>query len=124
MDKVRTPEGLAGAAAPAKRRQSRRTTIPGLGDDMALGWLIRFLFAVVVVRMVWKFFSGLLEGATQRPQVPPSQGVKLVRDPVCGTYVDRSRAVSVRGSREVHYFCSEDCRTAYRQGRRGSAARA
>ena len=91
---------------------------------MALGWLIRFLVAVVVLRMGWKFLSGLLEGAAQRPQVPPKQGVMLVRDPVCGTYVDRSRAISARGRGEVHYFSSEDCRAAYRQGRRGSAARA
>lgn len=91
---------------------------------MALGWFIRFLIAVVAVRMAWKFVSGMLEGAAQAPQVPPKKGVMLVRDPVCGTYVDRASAVSVRGSGEVHYFCSEDCRTAYRQGRRGSAARA
>ena len=91
---------------------------------MALGWLIRFLIAAVAVRLAWKFVSGLLEGAAERPQVPPKQGAMLARDPVCGTYVDRSRAVSARGGGEVHYFCSEDCRTAYRQGRRGSAARA
>ena len=91
---------------------------------MALGWLIRFLVAAVVVRMAWKFFSGLLEGAAERPRVAPRQGVMLARDPVCGTYVDRTRAVSARGAGEVQYFCSEDCRAAYRQGRRGSAARA
>ncbi len=91
---------------------------------MAFAWLIRFLVAAVAVRMAWKFFSGLLEGAAQRPRVAPRQGVMLVRDPVCGTYVDRTRAVSARGGGEVRYFCSEDCRTAYRQGRRRSAARA
>ena len=91
---------------------------------MALGWLIRFLIAAVAVRLAWKFVSGLLEGAAEHPQVPPKQGAMLARDPVCGTYVDRSRAVSARGGGEVHYFCSEDCRTAYRRDRRGSAARA
>lgn len=91
---------------------------------MAFGWLIRFLIAAVAVRMAWKFVSGLLEGAVERPKVPPRQGAMLARDPVCGTYVDRSRAISARARGEVHYFCSEDCRAAYRQGRRGSAARA
>ena len=91
---------------------------------MALGWLIRFLIAAVAVRMAWKFVSGLLEGAAERPRVPPRQGAMLVRDPVCGTYVDRSRAVSARGGGVVRYFCSEDCRATYRRGRRGSAARA
>lgn len=91
---------------------------------MSLAWLIRLLVAAVAVRMAWKFFSGLLEGAAERRQVPPRPGVMLVRDPVCGTYVDRSRAVSARGAGETHYFCSEDCRSAYRGRRRGSAARA
>ena len=71
---------------------------------MALGWLIRFLIAAVAVRLAWKFVSGLLESAAERPRVPPKQGAMLARDPVCGTYVDRSRAVSARGGGEVHYF--------------------
>lgn len=85
---------------------------------MALGWLIRFLVAMVLVRLGWKFIVGLVEGATQPQQVTPKQGVPLVRDPVCGTYVDSGRALSFRKRSEVYYFCSEDCLTAYRQRRR------
>ena len=89
---------------------------------MALGWLIRFLIAMVVIRLAWKFLGGVVEGATSRPQVPPSHGVPLVRDPVCGTYVDRARALTARSRHGVQYFCSEDCRTTYRQGARATAS--
>ena len=88
---------------------------------MALGWLIRFLVLMVLVRLGWKFLVGLVEGATQPPQVTPKRGVPLVRDPVCGTYVDSGRALSFRTRSKVYYFCSEDCLTAYRQRRRESA---
>jgi len=88
---------------------------------MALSWFIRFLVVMVLVRLGWKFLTGLVEGATQNPKVTPKRGVPLVRDPICGTYVDRARAVNFRLRSEVYYFCSEDCLAAYRQQRRESA---
>lgn len=88
---------------------------------MAFGWLIRFLIVAVLVRLAWKFVTGLLEGATSRPQVAPERGVPLVRDPTCGTYVDRARSLSLRRRGELHYFCSEDCRNAFQKTRRASA---
>ena len=80
-----------------------------------LGWIIRLLVVMLLVRMVWKFLSGVVDGATRRPQVPPAQGVSLVRDPVCGIYVDQAHALTVKRRGEVHYFCSEDCRTAFQR---------
>ena len=85
------------------------------------GWLLRFLFLTLLVRLVWKFVGGLVEGATSRPQVPPTKSLPLVRDPVCGTYVDRGRALTLRRKGEVHYFCSDECRTAFQQDRRAAA---
>jgi YHS domain-containing protein len=34
---------------------------------------------------------------------------ELVKDPVCGTYVVRSRAVSRAGAEGARYFCSTEC---------------
>jgi len=88
---------------------------------MVFAWLIRFLVVMLVVRLLWKFLGGLVRGAAARPQVSPPRGVPLVRDPVCGTYVDQARALTLRRQREMHYFCSDDCRTAFKQARRASA---
>ncbi|HJN45623.1 MAG: hypothetical protein CL477_12250 [Acidobacteria bacterium] len=85
---------------------------------MVFGWLIRFLVVMLLVRLVWKFLGGLVQGAASRPQVPPAERVRLVRDPVCGTYIDQSRALTTRRRGEVHHFCSEDCRAAFQQGKR------
>jgi YHS domain-containing protein len=34
---------------------------------------------------------------------------ELVKDPVCGTYIVRSRAVSRRAADGSRYFCSAEC---------------
>ena len=77
---------------------------------MWLGWIIRLLIAVLVVRAVWGFVSGLFAGASGPTPVRPGKSLALVRDPVCGTYVQPSRALTSRSGAKVYYFCSEDCR--------------
>ncbi len=41
------------------------------------------------------------------------QSDEMVKDPVCGTYVDKSSAISVRSGEQVLYFCSYECRQKY-----------
>ena len=48
---------------------------------------------------------------TRKPPVPLSD--ELVKDPVCQTYVVRSRAVRGRGDAGAPYFCSEECARRY-----------
>lgn len=56
----------------------------------------------------------LLRRRAAAPTVPRPRGRdELVKDPVCQTYIVRSRAV-VRGSdRAPVYFCSADCARRY-----------
>ena len=37
----------------------------------------------------------------------------MVKDPVCGTYVDVASSVSVRDGAQVHRFCSYECRDTF-----------
>ncbi len=83
---------------------------------MGFFWLIRFLIVMLLVRLVWKFVGGLIEGAARRQtQAAPIKGLPLVRDPVCDIYVDQARALTLRRKGETHYFCSEHCRTVFQQ---------
>jgi YHS domain-containing protein len=79
--------------------------------------MVRFLLFLLllyfVLRAVSRLVRGLREGLhgpadTQPPAVP------LVRDPVCGTYVVPSRALTAGEGAETRFFCSEKCRRAYR----------
>ena len=78
-----------------------------------LGWL-RLLFAVLVIRLIWKFVAGLVSGARQPRPGGAKPRVALVRDPVCGTYVEPSRAFSTRAGGATHFFCSKECQRSYR----------
>jgi YHS domain-containing protein len=84
-------------------------------------WLIRLLIAMLVARLIWKVLGGVVEGAASRPPTPLAEAVPLVRDPVCGTFVDKARALTLHRKGEMHYFCSENCRTAFQQDSRTRA---
>ena len=77
------------------------------------GWIIRLLIAVLIIRLIWSFFQGIFSGATEPKRKTSGKADKslpLARDPVCGTYVQQSRALEARSGGKVHYFCSEKCR--------------
>ena len=94
---------------------------------MILGWALRFLLLLIVIRLIWRFLAGVIDGLTP-PAARASGGAKrakksvpLVRDPICGTYVVRERALTLDTRHETQYFCSERCRDEY--ARRGYALR-
>ncbi len=37
----------------------------------------------------------------------------LVKDPICGTYVEKESSISVRDGEHQEFFCSHDCRNKY-----------
>ena len=43
------------------------------------------------------------------------QGEDMVCDPSCNTYIPKENALSAKSEGEVHYFCSEECRTAFKE---------
>lgn len=81
--------------------------------------LLFFLLGVFLVRALFRFLGGIVQGASgaqsshQRAASPPA--VKMMRDPVCGTYVVPGKALELARGRETLYFCSEKCREQYFQ---------
>lgn len=74
---------------------------------VALVLVAIFLFfgIVKVVRLVLVGASGARRGAAPRPQ----EG-EMIRDPVCGTWIDRRLAVLGRRGGEAVPVCSDSCR--------------
>jgi len=87
-------------------------------------WVVRIIGLLLLVRIVLRLLFG-------NRVVPPAgaggfgrggphagrdtkPGGELVRDPHCGTYVPKTRAIAVSAGRETVYFCSAACRDAYR----------
>jgi len=75
------------------------------------------ILLLLVARAFWRVMDGVIEaagGPTRSKGRAPA--VKLVRDPVCGTFVAPGSALSLTSGGSTHYFCSEDCRSKF-QGR-------
>ncbi|MEJ2076871.1 MAG: hypothetical protein P8020_00665 [Acidobacteriota bacterium] len=89
-------------------------------------WLFRFIIFVILFTVVRAVLSRLFgwsqrQGRTAAPRQKgrsPSASMRsishsVVKDPICGTYVDRDLALPFRSGEETLYFCSEACREEY-----------
>jgi YHS domain-containing protein len=76
-----------------------------------LGLILKLILLVIVVRAIVRLVRGIMEGMRVPQGKPPA--VPLVRDPVCGTFVVPSRALSAGSGGDIRFFCSEKCRRAY-----------
>ena len=84
-----------------------------------MSWLLRVILIIVIVRALWRLLRGVFEGAGYgQVGSGQAQGVKLVRDPVCGVFVAPGQALVARSAGETAYFCSERCRSEWERGAR------
>ena len=77
------------------------------------------LFAILLLTLAWAFWrlvDGVIEtfGGTDktRRKRRNAPAVKLVRDPVCGTWVPPNNA---QAGSATHYFCSDRCRAEFQK---------
>ena len=70
------------------------------------------ILVLVLLRLAWRLIRGVLEGMGYQRR-GGANTVGLVRDPVCGTFVMPSRALSSGTGTHTRYFCSEKCRREY-----------
>jgi YHS domain-containing protein len=84
--------------------------------------LLFLVVLLLVVRFVLRLTRGIMQGAGAvqagpgRASAKPA-AVKMVRDPVCGTYVVPGRALELPRGRETVYFCSKQCRDQWAEHR-------
>jgi YHS domain-containing protein len=77
-----------------------------------IGWVIKLLLLFFILRAISRLIHGIVEGMRPPREEQPA-AVPLVRDPVCGTFVVPSRALTAGSGAETRFFCSENCRRAY-----------
>lgn len=81
-----------------------------------LRFILLALLFILVARFIWRLVNGIVEaarGAEPGHRSGNVQAVKLVRDPVCGTYVPPRASLSLTSAGGTHYFCSEKCRATF-----------
>jgi YHS domain-containing protein len=75
--------------------------------------LLELVVIFLVIRAVWRVIGSMISisgGVRRTTASGEPRPVKLVRDPVCGTYVSPDSAIADG----TNYFCSEKCRDEYR----------
>jgi len=79
-------------------------------------YLLIAILVLLIARAFWRLIDGIMEaaGGTTRSRAK-SPAVKLVRDPVCGTFVAPGTSLSLTAGGATHYFCSERCRTEFQR---------
>jgi len=88
--------------------------------------LLRLLFVFLLFTFFRYVFNGLVAGLSrarqargrarppsQKPGVPQVKTGRMVRDPVCGTFVAQELSLTARTDNETFYFCSGNCRDSY-----------
>lgn len=78
---------------------------------LRLALLLFLVLAVLLAIRVLRVVSAILSAARRRPSAS-AEAVEgeMVRDPVCGTWIDRRLALAARKADEWIPVCSETCR--------------
>jgi YHS domain-containing protein len=78
--------------------------------------MLKFIVIGVALFLVFKLFSG----DKKKKEMDNKETIKrkvasgeMVKDPTCGTYVERDGDIRVREGDKVHIFCSYECRDKY-----------
>ena len=75
--------------------------------------LLKFLIIGVAIFVVYKLFLGDKKKKEMRSEKETKQRVAagdMVKDPICGTYVEKDGNIRVREGDKLHVFCSYECR--------------
>jgi YHS domain-containing protein len=74
--------------------------------------LLRLLLVAALVYLIYRlFWPKKRQGRTTKGSgTTAGRMEEMKKDPICGTYVPESQALSMKVEAQTHYFCSEDCR--------------
>lgn len=85
-------------------------------------WLVLGVIAFVLYKLVTNEMRKRAEKSAAKQTAETNRKAatgNMVKDPVCGVYVDVASSISVRDGDNVHRFCSYECRDAFLQQLRG-----
>jgi YHS domain-containing protein len=79
--------------------------------------ILLLLLVAFVARAFWRVIDGVRDGLSGADPGASGGtrvgGVQMVRDPVCGTFVVPSRALTLSAGGRQFHFCSARCRDAF-----------
>jgi hypothetical protein len=91
---------------------------------LVLLWILRIIVILFVLRLILRALFPQRIGAGKGGAAKRQErvGGALVRDPHCGTYIPKARAIVVGSGAGALHFCSVACRDAYAKPAAGARA--
>ncbi|EFI35729.1 YHS domain protein [Desulfonatronospira thiodismutans ASO3-1] len=78
--------------------------------------MMKFIVIAVVLFILYKLLTNdqkkKKDAQLKEKEKLAASGI-MVKDPVCGTYVDKDSDVRIKKDGQVYCFCSYDCRDKY-----------
>ena len=75
--------------------------------------ILKWLLVAGALFVLYKLFMGD-RGRDEKKEAKGQErkiaSGEMVKDPICGTYVEVDSSIKVRDGQEVHHFCDYDCR--------------
>lgn len=78
--------------------------------------MLKFVVIGIACFVMWKLFSGdqkKKQAGQGKQQEKKVKAGEMVKDPICGTYVEKDSDIRVRNGEKVECFCSYECRDKY-----------
>ncbi|MBI9111406.1 transcriptional regulator [Maridesulfovibrio ferrireducens] len=78
--------------------------------------MLKFVVIAVAAFIMWKLFTGEKKNKEKQDSKQHDKKVKageMVKDPICGTYVQKDSDIRVKNGEKVECFCSYECRDKY-----------
>ncbi|MFP4083615.1 MAG: transcriptional regulator [Desulfonatronovibrio sp.] len=78
--------------------------------------MLKIVILVIVGFILYKLLTNdhkKKKGKVEQEKKKMAADGVMVKDPVCGTYVDKDTDIRVKKDNRVHCFCSYDCRDKY-----------
>jgi YHS domain-containing protein len=74
-----------------------------------------FLLFLLAAYLFRRFFAGQKKSpkATEADGNAKNSASRMVKDPMCGMYMDARLAIRLDNRREAVFFCSEECKKKY-----------
>jgi YHS domain-containing protein len=84
--------------------------------------LLRLLILILGLWLLRRILGKIFNPAGQQGsgKNTPAAPNNMVKDPICGMYMDSRLAVRLEDRKELVYFCSEECKGKYLDGTSGN----
>lgn len=75
--------------------------------------MLKWVLIAVALFVLYKLLTGDRNRKSKDEAKIKEQKIasgEMVKDPVCGTYVEVDSSIKIRDGKKVHHFCSYECR--------------